>query len=128
MSRTGTGNGDTRYSLADLTDRAGVSVRTVRYYIAEGLLPPPLGSGPASFYTQAHLDRLRLIGKLKDAYLPLKEIRKRLDGVEDAELPGLLALSDPELFDPATWENLGGPWPDRMAESIRAGARQRGSR
>ena len=33
MDRTGT------MSLAELTDAADVSVRTVRYYIAEGLLP-----------------------------------------------------------------------------------------
>lgn len=102
-------NGEARYSLAELTEAAGVSLRTVRYYIAEGLLPPPLGSGPASFYTPAHLDRLKLIGRLKDAYLPLKEIRKRLAGVEDRELAGLLGLSDPELFDPATWEQVGQP-------------------
>lgn len=93
-----------RLSLAQLTEAAGVSVRTVRYYIAEGLLPPPLGSGPASFYTPAHLQRLQVIGRLKEAYLPLKEIRRRLDGVEDAELPGLLALDEATLFDPATWQ------------------------
>ncbi|MGI9252815.1 MAG: MerR family transcriptional regulator [Thermomicrobiales bacterium] len=103
MDRTRTS--DTRLSLAELTEAANVSVRTVRYYIAEGLLPPPLGSGPASFYTPAHRERLQLIGRLKDAYLPLKEIRRRLAGVEDAELPALLQLSDAELFDPTTWES-----------------------
>ncbi|MFM9105650.1 MAG: helix-turn-helix domain-containing protein [Chloroflexota bacterium] len=104
-----TRNGDARYSLAELTEAARVSLRTVRYYIAEGLLPPPKGSGPASFYTPAHLERLKLIGRLKDAYLPLREIRRRLAGVEDRELAGLLAMSDPELFDPATWEQVGQP-------------------
>src|SRR4051812_3746748 len=63
-----------RMNLRDLTDAAGVSVRTVRYYISEGLLPPPEGSGPGSAYTAAHLDRLRLIHRLKGAFLPLKEI------------------------------------------------------
>ena len=109
MDRTGSASGEKRYSLADLTDLADVSVRTVRYYIAEGLLPPPNGSGPASFYTPAHLERLQLIGRLKDAYLPLKEIRRRLAGVEDRELAGLLELSDAELFDPATWDGVGAP-------------------
>ena len=68
------------YSLRELTDAAGVSVRTVRYYIAEGLLPPPHGAGPASVYTEEHLERLRQIAELKAAYLPLKEIRRRLIG------------------------------------------------
>ncbi|MCC6705677.1 MAG: MerR family DNA-binding transcriptional regulator, partial [Thermomicrobiales bacterium] len=36
---------DERYSLQELSDAAGVSPRTVRYYIAEGLLPPPEPAG-----------------------------------------------------------------------------------
>lgn len=82
-----------RYSLAELTEAAGVSVRTVRYYIAEGLLPPAVTAGTRSFYTQAHLDRLRLIGQLKSAYLPLKEIRRRLAGLDDEEVRRLVATS-----------------------------------
>ncbi len=97
-----------RLSLQELTDAAGVSVRTVRYYIAEGLLPAPMGSGPASFYTPNHLRRLRLIARLKDAYLPLKEIRRRLEGVPDEAVAGLLDLEDAALFDAATWESLQG--------------------
>ena len=80
-----------RLTLGELTTAADVSVRTVRYYIAEGLLPPPEGSGPASAYTQGHLDRLRLIQRLKEAYLPLKEIRRRLSGLSDEEVRSLLA-------------------------------------
>ena len=68
------------YTLRELTDAAGVSARTVRYYITEGLLPPPHGMGPASVYTEEHLERLRQIAALKAAYLPLKEIRRRLLG------------------------------------------------
>lgn len=74
------------YSLSELTDEAGVSVRTVRYYIAEGLLPPPITAGPRSYYTRAHLDRLRLIDRMKEGYLPLKEIRRRLTDLDDQEI------------------------------------------
>jgi DNA-binding transcriptional MerR regulator len=73
-------------TLAELTEAADVSTRTVRYYIAEGLLPPPEGAGPSSVYTPGHLARLRLIQRLKAAYLPLKEIRRRLAGLSDAEV------------------------------------------
>ena len=83
-----------RMSLGELTDAAGVSVRTVRYYIAEGLLPPPEGTGPGSAYTQGHLDRLRLIQRLKEAYLPLKEIRRRLSGLGDEDVRRMLADED----------------------------------
>ena len=75
-----------RFSLGELTEAAGVSVRTVRYYIAEGLLPPPVGAGAGSGYTAGHLNRLRLIGRLKAAYLPLKEIRRQLAGLDDADV------------------------------------------
>ena len=83
-----------RLSLGELTDAAQVSVRTVRYYIAEGLLPPPEGTGPGSAYTQGHLDRLRLIQRLKEVYLPLKEIRRRLSGLGDEDVRRVLAGED----------------------------------
>ena len=83
-----------RLSLAELTEEAGVSVRTVRYYIGEGLLPPPEGAGPGSAYGQGHLDRLRLIQRLKAAFLPLKEIRRRLAGLSDADVRALLAAEE----------------------------------
>ena len=82
---------DGRLTLAELTKAADVSVRTVRYYIAEGLLPPAEGSGPGSAYNAGHLHRLRLIQRLKQAYLPLKEIRRRLAGLNDGEVRELLA-------------------------------------
>jgi DNA-binding transcriptional MerR regulator len=93
--------GTERLTLSELTAAADVSVRTVRYYIAEGLLPPPEGSGPGSSYTRGHLDRLRLIQRLKEAYLPLKEIRRRLSGLGDDEVRNLLAADDSRTV-PAT--------------------------
>ncbi|MFN8677886.1 MAG: MerR family transcriptional regulator [Thermomicrobiales bacterium] len=81
-------------TLADLTEAADVSTRTVRYYIAEGLLPPPEGAGPSSVYTAGHLARLRLIQRLKAAYWPLKEIRRRLAGLSDAEVERALLEMD----------------------------------
>jgi DNA-binding transcriptional MerR regulator len=88
---------ETRYSLQELTRAANVSVRTVRYYIAEGLLPPPVSAGARSFYGEAHLDRLRLIGLLKDSFLPLKEIRRRLMGLDDAAVRSALAEIEQQL-------------------------------
>jgi DNA-binding transcriptional MerR regulator len=85
-----------RFSLAALTRAANVSIRTVRYYIAEGLLPPPVAAGPASFYTQDHLDRLRLIAHLKAHYLPLKEIRRRLAGLPGDEIRRILTAAETE--------------------------------
>lgn len=76
----------TEYTLADLSRLTGVSPRTVRYYIASGLLPAPLGQGLAARYSEDHLDRLRLIRKLQSAHLPLAEIRRRLEALPEGQV------------------------------------------
>jgi DNA-binding transcriptional MerR regulator len=83
------------YSLDDLTSLAGVTVRTVRYYIAEGLLPPPLSRGRGAAYSHDHLERLLLITRLKEEYLPLKEIRHRLQGMSPDEVGAVLHGAGP---------------------------------
>jgi len=93
--------------LAELAAEAGVSVRTVRYYIAEGLLPPPESAGPRAAYTREHLDRLHLVGRLKAAYLPLREIRQRLRGLDAAAVRDLLAHEVPESA-PAAGQDVAG--------------------
>jgi DNA-binding transcriptional MerR regulator len=65
--------------LTELADRAGVSVRTVRYYIQQGLLPKPEARGPGAHYTEEHLDRLLLIKRLQREHLPLAEIRRVIE-------------------------------------------------
>ena len=72
--------------ISDLAARAGVTPRTIRYYLAEGLLPPPGGAGSQRVYGDDHLLRLMAIKRLKEAYLPLSEIRRRLAGLSRAEL------------------------------------------
>jgi len=83
------------YTLADLARVADVTTRTVRYYIEQGLLPSPKQLGPNARYTESHLERLRLIKKLQAAYLPLAEIRGRLDGLADHEIAQMSASVAP---------------------------------
>jgi DNA-binding transcriptional MerR regulator len=71
----------------------------VRYYISEGLLPAPVAAGPRSHYTETHLQRLRLIGLMKDAYLPLREIRRRLLEIEDDRIDEAIAEFGGEVED-----------------------------
>ena len=89
----------TDYTLSELATLGGVSTRTVRYYIAQGLLPAPVGQGPAARYTEAHLDRLRLIRKLQAAHLPLAEIRRQLASLP-VEQVAQLAESTPVVAPP----------------------------
>ena len=74
------------FGIAELATRAGVTPRTVRYYVAEGLLPSPGGAGKLRTYTLDHLRRLQVIKRFKEAYLPLAEIRRRLRALSPAEL------------------------------------------
>ena len=53
--------------IEELADLVGVPVRTVRYYIAEGLLPGPGTRGKGTVYGEEHLLRLRLIRLLADS-------------------------------------------------------------
>lgn len=80
-----------RHSLTELADLAGVTPRTVRYYLAHGLLPAVRLAGSGSRYDEDHLARLRLIRRLQAEHLPLAEIRRRLDGLEDDEIRELAA-------------------------------------
>ena len=86
-------HGDPQLTLDDLCERASVTIRTVRYYISEGLLPPAIGGGPAARYGQEHLDRLAVIAALKDRYLPLREIRRTLEGMPAKDIATLAAIS-----------------------------------
>ena len=92
---------DDRYSLTELADLAGVTPRTVRYYLAQGLLPSVGQTGPGSKYGADHLTRLRLIRRLQAEHLPLAEIRRRLEGLTDPEIAALTAVGDPPPTDSA---------------------------
>ncbi len=65
-----------RYKVSELADKAGVTKRTIHYYISKGLLLPPDGSGVNSLYNDEHLERIRLIKKLQAEYMPLNKIRE----------------------------------------------------
>lgn len=82
---------DTSLDLGELASAADVTVRTIRYYIQQGLLPAPEVRGPLTRYTSGHLDRLRLIRQLQREHLPLAEIRKQLEALDDAAVHRALA-------------------------------------
>ena len=68
------------YRLAELAEEAGVPARTIRYYAAEGLLPPPLGGGKNTHYGDRHLESLRQIQAMKAGGFSLKHIYQALEG------------------------------------------------
>ena len=84
------GRDDATYDLQELSAEAGVTPRTVRYYIQQGLLPAPEPQGPATRYGQGHLDRLRLIRDLQAEHQPLAVIRQRLEELPDEDIHRLV--------------------------------------
>jgi MerR family copper efflux transcriptional regulator len=71
---------DERMRIGDLTERAGVTPRTVRYYESIGLIPPGEREGHGQhYYTEETLARLRKIDQLKQLGLSLDEIRDVID-------------------------------------------------
>jgi DNA-binding transcriptional MerR regulator len=71
---------ETRYGVDELAELSGVSRRTVRYYIQEGLLTPPFGLGRGSHYGREHLEQLLRVKAMQEQGLALEEIRGVLSG------------------------------------------------
>ena len=67
-----------RYAVGDLARLAGVSRRTIRYYVQEGLIPQPLGLGRGNHYGQEHLDRILRVKAMQEAGQRLEDIRRAL--------------------------------------------------
>jgi DNA-binding transcriptional MerR regulator len=67
------------YRIDDLANRAGVTSRTIRAYQARGLLPPPELQGRTGYYSDEHLQRLRIIDELQQRGFSLAAIRQTLD-------------------------------------------------
>ncbi|MGZ3603152.1 MAG: MerR family transcriptional regulator [Ktedonobacterales bacterium] len=81
-------------TVEELAERGQVSVRTVRFYIAEGLLPGPGSRGKAATYGEEHLVRLRLIRRLAERGVPLVKMRDLLDRLALEDARALLAEED----------------------------------
>lgn len=78
-------------TIQELADRAGVTTRTIRYYVEQGVLSPPERGRPAE-YTEEHVEQLALIKRLKEQYLPLEEIREALQSLSPQDVERLAQL------------------------------------
>lgn len=126
-------------SVDELAARSGTTVRTIRYYQSEGLLPPPQRRGREVRYGADHLDRLQLIAGLQERGLRLTAIADLLrhspDDTTASDWLGLgetlsrpwtedrpALLSEPELT-----ERLGGTPAGTADELVRTGVVERRS-
>jgi DNA-binding transcriptional MerR regulator len=74
-------------SLDELASLAGVTARTVRFYIQQELVSRPEGAKRGAFYTQRHVEQLLMIRRWTDAGLSLERIRELVAGAPEDPPP-----------------------------------------
>ena len=68
------------YTVGEMAELLGVRASTLRYYDNEGLLPfVERSSGGIRMFRESDIEWLRVIGCMKKAGMPLKEIRRYID-------------------------------------------------
>ena len=95
-----------RYRVEQLATACDVSVDTVRYYQARGLIPQPEREGRVAWYGDDHADRIRQIRALQRQGLTLAAIRRVIDGELGIADSGLAAAVAAERGEPADGELL----------------------
>ncbi|MGV9904362.1 MerR family transcriptional regulator [Streptomyces sp. NPDC003388] len=88
-----TGGGEPALTIDELAARAGVTVRTVRFYGSRGLLPPPeIGPRRVGRYGPVHEARLALIEELQRQGMTLAAIERYLRRLPPELSPHDLAI------------------------------------
>lgn len=103
-------------TLAELAEGSGVPGRTIRFYIARGLLPGPLKGGRTAVYGPEHRARLGEIQRLQQQGLTLSEIGGRLPGRSKAGVPEPTVWSEYRLAEDLVVRVRAGtsPWRQRQ--------------
>lgn len=97
--------------VEELAERAGTTVRNVRAYQDRGLLPSPRRSGRVALYSEVHLARLRLIGRLVERGYTLSSIGELLRAWEAGhDIGEVLGLE----------EAINAPWATEAPETVTA--------
>lgn len=74
------------YQIGEVTERVGLSMRTVRYYEEVGLVvPSDRTAGGFRLYSDADVERLTMARELKPLGFSLDEVREILDLIEAGE-------------------------------------------
>lgn len=93
-----------QFSIAQVQELTGLTPRTVRFYISEGLIPPAHGRGPSATYDQSQVLRLQLIQQWKSERLPLEEIKTRLNRLSDREVVSIVRAESQPVGE--TWRRI----------------------
>jgi DNA-binding transcriptional MerR regulator len=95
------------YRIEQLAQAARVAVDTIRFYQGKGLLEPPRREGRITWYSDAHLERLRRIRELQQRGFTLTVIRRFLEGELEASDEALVeAVTAPAAPETLTTDEL----------------------
>jgi DNA-binding transcriptional MerR regulator len=110
---------DELLTIDELAARTGMTVRTVRFYAGQGLLPQPRRNGRIAYYGPEHRMRLDFVKELQDCGYTLAGIERYLSRIPADATPGDLAVHRAMLV----------PWaPQRGEEFDRTGLEKRAGR
>lgn len=110
---------DGEMTVDELAARTGMTVRTLRFYASEGLLPPPRRRGRVAYYDANHRMRLDLVRTLQKHGYTLSAIQRVLDRIPDDASPAEYAVQSAVLA----------PWLPEQTEVLdRAGLERRAGR
>lgn len=107
-------------TLAELAEAARVPARTIRFYIARGLMEGPAKAGRGAAYTPEHLSRLEQIRDLQSRGTTLSDIARAFSNpVRDRDVPDATAWWQHAIGeDVIVWVRAGeNPWRTRRIRS-----------
>ncbi|MFF1658162.1 MerR family transcriptional regulator [Streptomyces sp. NPDC058255] len=106
--------------LAALSERSGVPIATIKYYLREGLLAPGRRIGATTAdYDEGHLRRLRLVRALiQDGQVPVATTREVLGHIDDDSLGRTIRLGA------ALWALPQPPAPNEDDPAVQAARRE----
>jgi DNA-binding transcriptional MerR regulator len=96
------------YTIDQLAQATGVTVRNIRAHQSRGLLPPPQVRGRTGFYGPEHVARLQLINEMQTDGFNLNSIKRILDGMRPGSAGEVLGLE----------RALHAPWGEEQPEVV----------
>jgi DNA-binding transcriptional MerR regulator len=94
---------DELFTLGELADLSGVEVRTLRSWIAQGVVPGPDSAGRNARYPSGALKRTRAAKAMRDVYgMSLTAIRQDLLVADEAKIETLAAMAGREAEPPVS--------------------------
>jgi AcrR family transcriptional regulator/predicted DNA-binding transcriptional regulator AlpA len=83
--------------MAELSERSGVSIPKIRYYIKKKILPEPIRIKQTSaYYSSKHVERLKVLKEMHEKKnVPISVIKKMIDSIEEGTVKQPAQSDDP---------------------------------